>query len=965
MAVSLLCWPAVWSAPSVLDSAVRFAPGEGSTRFIAQGSRYRLALDPRGAQLEIRGEKGGSTRIDTRFVGAHLAQLEATDPLAAHANFIRGSDPARWRNRVPLFSRVRYKALYPGIDLVFYGTGPRLEYDFVVAPGADPSRIRMRFRGVDRLRLANGDLILDTSAGEIRWKRPEFYQQDGNEKIAVEGGFLLRGREVAFHIGAYEKHRRLIIDPALSYSSYLGGSGSDGVRAIGIDGAGNIYIAGGTSSPNLRTSGSSYQFRYGGASQNNLGDAFVAKITAAGSLAYLTYLGGSDDDSALAIAVDSGGNAYVTGMTISSNFPVTQGAYQKSFKGRGGNDYGRGGDAFAAKFNPSGGLVYSTYLGGSRDDGASAIAIDGSGNAYIAGATLSTDFPTTPGAYQTSLKGFGGQPDIFVGGPDNVIRTGDVFVAKLNSSGSALVFSTLLGGSKDEAPSSIALDGAGNVYVGGGTLSSDFPTTANAYQRTFKGATAKSTQSFFLLGDGFISKLDPSGSSLLYSTLLGGSSGDAVMSIALDSAGGLYAAGMTSSDDFPASANAYQRSYRGPALAQMQTFIDGDGFVAKFDSSGRLAYSTYLGGESDDSVWAVAPDPSGNAIVAGGTNSRTFPVTSDALQKTFGGGGGHFYMQTGDAFIAKLDTAGATLLYSCYLGGSRDDGAGGMVLDSQGNAYLAGFSISNDFPVTAGAAQPSPGGSGNDDAMVAKISGLFSPPALTLNGISNAASYNASAVSPGEIVFVSAPASGPQNIVTAQVDTATNSLKTSLAGVQLLFDGVPAPLVYVARDQLSGIVPYRVASQQTSKVQMQANGVVSNAITVNVAPAVPGIFSADSTGKGPGAILNQDGSYNSPSNPAAPNDIIVFFGTGEGQTVPPGQDGLLATTVFPKPQLPVTVSIGGLPAEVVYAGAAPLYTAGLLQINARVPAGVASGSQPVVLHIGTADSQAGLTISIK
>src|SRR5579884_562013 len=680
---------------------------------------------------------------------------------------------------------------------------------------------------------------------------------------------------------------------------------------------------------------------------------------------HLTYLGGSDDDSALAIAVDSGGNAYVTGMTISSNFPVTQGAYQKSFKGRGGNDYGRGGDAFAAKFNPSGGLVYSTYLGGSRDDGASAIAIDGSGNAYIAGATLSTDFPTTPGAYQTSLKGFGGQPDIFVGGPDNVIRTGDVFVAKLNSSGSALVFSTLLGGSKDEAPSSIALDGAGNVYVGGGTLSSDFPTTANAYQRTFKGATAKSTQSFFLLGDGFISKLDPSGSSLLYSTLLGGSSGDAVMSIALDSAGGLYAAGMTSSDDFPASANAYQRSYRGPALAQMQTFIDGDGFVAKFDSSGRLAYSTYLGGESDDSVWAVAPDPSGNAIVAGGTNSRTFPVTSDALQKTFGGGGGHFYMQTGDAFIAKLDTAGATLLYSSYLGGSRDDGAGGMVLDSQGNAYLAGFSISNDFPVTAGAAQPSPGGSGNDDAMVAKISGLFSPPALTLNGISNAASYNASAVSPGEIVFVSAPASGPQNIVTAQVDTATNSLKTSLAGVQLLFDGVPAPLVYVARDQLSGIVPYRVASQQTSKVQMQANGVVSNAITVNVAPAVPGIFSADSTGKGPGAILNQDGSYNSPSNPAAPNDIIVFFGTGEGQTVPPGQDGLLATTVFPKPQLPVTVSIGGLPAEVVYAGAAPLYTAGLLQINARVPAGVASGSQPVVLHIGTADSQAGLTISIK
>ena len=488
-----------------------------------------------------------STVLRMSFVGANpKTRMEGQEGLPGKANYFLGNDPKKWRTHVPTYAKVHYQDLYPGIDLIYYGNQRQLEHDFVVRPGADPGSIALSFQGADKVEVdAQGDLVLHTAAGAIRQRKPVIYQEVAGLRRDIAGGYLLREkRTVGFKVDKYDPSRPLIIDPVLIYSTYLGGSSSDVAGGIAVDAAGNAYVTGGILSTDFPTTAGAFQTTLGG----DL-DAFVTKLNPTGSaLVYSTFLGGSAFDEGLGIAVGAAGNAYVTGDTRSTNFPITAGAFQTTLGGSAG--------AFVTKLNPAGSaLVYSTYLGGSNNDDGKGIAVDLTGNAYVTGDTDSSNFPTTAGAFQTTLGGDGG----------------DAFVTKLNPAGSALIYSTYLGGSGLDRGLGVAVDASGNAYVTGDTRSTNFPTTAGAFQTTLDG-----------FADAFVTKLNPTGSALIYSTYLGGISFDEGLGIAVDSSGNAYVTGDTTSADFPTTTGAFQAS-AGGAL---------DVFVAKFAEIGPSATLT-------------------------------------------------------------------------------------------------------------------------------------------------------------------------------------------------------------------------------------------------------------------------------------------------------------------------------------------------------------------------------------
>jgi hypothetical protein len=673
-----------------------FEPNRGQTaqsvKFLARGSGYTLFLTNQEAVLSLAGGKakpagrpGNSkagarsagalsqsrTALRMKLVGANPdASVEGTDELPGKSNYFIGSDRANWHTNVPNYSKVRYHNVYPGVDLVYYGNQGRLEYDFVVAPGADSGQIALSFKGAKRLRIdpVTGDLLLKATAGEVRFHKPVVYQPasgsavDQNSpaaaKMPVQGSFRTAGHgRMTFEIAAYDHTRPLVIDPRLSYSTYLGGNSNDSGNGIAVDASGNAYVVGLTPSTDFPTQNPLQPSNHGN------GDAFVTKLNAAGSaLVYSTYLGGSSEDWGLGIAVDSSGNAYVTGYTFSTDFP-TQNPLQAFNHGLA--------DAFVAKLNAAGSaLVYSTYLGGRNFDQSHRIAVDASGNAYVTGSTDSTDFPT-----QNPLQ------------PSNH-GNGDAFVTKLNAAGSAFVYSTYLGGSDQDYGYGIAVDASGNAYMTGSTNSTDFP-TRNPYQASkHLGVVA------------FITKLNAPGSALVYSTYLGGSSGDSGKGIAVDASGNAYVTGSTNSTDFP-TRNPLQTSNHGL----------GDAFVTKLNATGSaLVYSTYLGGSSSDLAVGITVDASGNAYVTGYTYSTDFP-TRNPLQASNHG--------PPDSFVTKLNAPGSALVYSTYLGGVSTDTGLGITVDASRSAYVTGGTVSNDFP-TQNPYQSS--NRGGQDAFVAKIS---------------------------------------------------------------------------------------------------------------------------------------------------------------------------------------------------------------------------------------------------
>ena len=670
------------------NSDVKFlSRGAGHTLFLAPTEAVLVLVKPEhpsSRDLTARLEKPGTATqavLRMTFVGANPdARVTGHQELPGKANYFLGKDPATWRTDVPTYAKVHYRDVYPGIDLVYYGNQRQLEYDFVVAPGADPERIALGFQGADRLDVdAQGDLVVHTTAGTIRQRKPLIYQEIDGARKEIPGGYVLTDmHRVSFRVAAYDATRPLVIDPVLSYSTYLGGSGHEEGFGIAVDAGGNVYVTGITFSSDFPTTAGALDTAFSGSS-----DAFVTKLNPTGSaLVYSTYLGGSGSEEGTGIVVDADGNAYVTGTTLSTNFPTTAGAFDTIFGGLT--------DVFVTKLNPTGsGLVYSTYLGGSRSDRGRGIALDAAGNTFITGDTSSTNFPTTVAAVDTTLGGIS-----------------DAFVTKLDPIGSALLYSTYLGGSGFDEGKAIAVDVAGNTYVTGDTSSSDFPTTAGAFDMTFNGGSA----------DAFVAKLNPTGSTpLIYSAYLGGSDNDRVFGIAVDASGHAYVTGGTFSTDFPTTTGAFQT-----------TSNSLDVFVAKVAPTGSaLVYSTYLGGSSDDVGFGIALDalPSPNVYVTGRTQSTDFPTRAGAFDTTLGG--------SEDAFVVKFDSAGAALVYSTYLGGSAHDLGRAIALDGTGHAFLTGRTQSTDFPTTADAVQPTFGGS--VDAFVAKIAGIGAPATLVLS----------------------------------------------------------------------------------------------------------------------------------------------------------------------------------------------------------------------------------------
>jgi Bacterial Ig-like domain (group 3)/Beta-propeller repeat len=652
-----------------------FEANQGQTdaqvNFLSRGSGYGLYLTPTAAVLALNQGSGVGIQASTADVlrmqlisGNPAVRAVGLDAQAGTSNYLIGSDPSQWLANITNFGRVEYQNVYRGVDLIYYGSQRQLEYDFVVAPGADTSSIQLAFQGAESMTLdAQGDLVLHAAGGDVVEHAPVLYQDAGGIRQAVSGHFALGADgQVGFAVGAYDTTKPLVIDPTLSYSTYLGGGGVDAGIGIAVDAAGNAYVTGITTSADFPIENPLQPANAGGNS-----DVFVAKLNAAGSaLVYSTYLGGVSDDVGRAIAVDAAGNAYVTGFTESTDFP-TENPLQPA-------NGGGIADAFVAKLNAAGSaLVYSTYLGGGAEDTGEAIAVDAAGDAYVTGFTFSTDFPT-----ESPLQPADGSEL-------------DAFVAKLNPTGSALVYSTYLGGNGDDLSYGVALDAAGDAYVAGVTESTDFP-TENPLQPANGGGNQ----------DAFVAKLNPTGSALVYSTYLGGNGFDEGQAIAVDAAGDAYVTGFTESTDFPTE-NPLQPANGGGG---------NDTFVVKLNPTGSaLVYSTYLGGNGVDKGQGIAVDAAGNADVTGITASTDFP-TETPLQSAFGGG-------PSDAFVVRLNTAGSALVYSTYLGGNGDDGGQGIAVDSAGNVYVTGSAISTDFP-TEHASQPANGG-GYDDGFIAKI----------------------------------------------------------------------------------------------------------------------------------------------------------------------------------------------------------------------------------------------------
>jgi hypothetical protein len=722
---------------------LRFEANQGQTdqqvKFLARGHGYSLFLTGSEAVLELRKpstataasigrdlqlkelllspevpDRGRGTSnlrrqsprpstVHMNLVGANAkARVVGLGELSGKVNYFVGSDPEKWRSNVSTYSRVRYKDAYPGVDLVYHGNQGQLEYDFVVAPGADPRVITLELktqhseaegqRGQTETGAridTDGSLVLPTEGGEVRFHKPRVYQltSDSETQTAkryVDSHYVLKDEDkVGFEVAAYDAGKALIIDPVLSYSSYLGGSMEDFGNAITVDSDGNIYVTGGTTSANFPTTAVAYQTIYGGdvggGYQSVNGDAFVTKLNPSGSaLVYSTYLGGMGGDTAYGIVVDAAKNVYLTGGTNSLDFPVTAGVYQPSSGGLT--------DVFVTKLDPTGSsLLYSTHIGvsgeGIRGFG---IAVDNTGSVYITG-NAGPGFPTTAGAFQTASNAFT-----------------SAYVLKLNPAASAADYSTFLSGlgvNDVDYGESIAVDNNGNAYVTGYASSTAFPTTAGGYQ-TVLGAGV----------DAFVTELNPTGSALLYSTFLGGSANDEGRGIAVDSSGMAYVAGVTASSNFPTTSGAFQVAFGGG---------NADAFIAKLDptksGAASLIYSTYLGGSGDENAEGfpraiLAVDNAGNAHVTGTTTSTDFP-TVNPIQASPGGGS--------HAYVAKLNVAGSGLIYSTYLGGNGADFGHAIYVDSGGNAFVTGETGSTNFPTTSNAYQAALGGGA--DAFVAKI----------------------------------------------------------------------------------------------------------------------------------------------------------------------------------------------------------------------------------------------------
>jgi hypothetical protein len=586
---------------------------DAQVKFLTRGQGYALFLTPAEAVLNLTKPQAqtkdspslpsappevAESVLRMELVGANTApQILGTEALPGKVNYLIGNDPSQWLSGIPTYAKVVYEDVYPGVNLVYYGTQGRLEYDFVLAPGVNPDQVKLAFHGADNIEISpEGDLVLHSSKDEVRMRKPVIYQEFDGTKKPVEGSYLIMDEQtVGFQVASYDTAQPLIIDPVLEYSTFLGGGDNDTGFGIAVDHQGQAYVTG-LASGGFPTVNALQPINMGPG--HDFGDAFVAKFTADGSaLIYSTYLGGSSPDQGRGIAVDQHGHAYVTGITESFDFPTKnalQPIHGNDPDGSPNNDADLNldliaSDAFVAQLTTDGtALRFATFLGGDQRDYGARIAVDRRGQAYVTGGTGSTDFPTR-NALQPALAG-----------------SSDAFIAQFTSNGRALRYATYLGGSESDTGAGIAVDGRGQAYVTGGTGSTDFP-TRNALQPALAGSS-----------DAFVAQFTSNGRALRYATYLGGSESDRSTDIAVDRRGQAYVTGETGSTDFP-TRNALQ-----PALAG-----SFDAFVTKLTTDGSsLHYSTYLGGSEHDVGLSIAVDGFGQAYVTGDTHSVNFPTVN-------------------------------------------------------------------------------------------------------------------------------------------------------------------------------------------------------------------------------------------------------------------------------------------------------------------------------------------------
>lgn len=833
--------PLIWLALSTLAFEPNRGQADPQVRYLARGPGYSLLLTSREAVLA---RPGAPLRL--RFAGSNPAPRTAPlDPLSAYTQYYLGAFHAR----VPRYGRVRYEQIYPGVDVVYYSRQGELEYDLALSAGADPAQIRLEWEGARRLRLsAEGDLLMETPAGVVRQHRPAIYQ----EGRRIPGDYTLLGkRQVGFHLGAYDHSRPLVIDPILRFASYLGGAEDDSAAGVALDPAGNVYIVGTTTSTNfplfppnqprprggkeifvtkLNAAGSGIAFStyLGGAGDDvaagaavdpsgslyligttssanfpNAGsglrgpsDALVARLDPTGGLVSAAYLGGTGADTGAAIAIDSAGAAYVTGTTNSSDFPTSSGALRTFSSG--------GGDAFVAKLGGSSGtLSYSTYLGGIDSDQAFGIAVDSTGSAYVIGGTNSPNFPTV-GAHQSacaaSLTPF-------------TSPCADAFVARLNPTGTALLFSTFLGGRSNDVGRTVAVDAAGNAYVAGVTNSIDFP-LVGPIQGNFQAGAQ----------DLFVSKFSPTGA-LTYSTYLGGSGDDFPGGIAVDAAGSAWLAGFTSSANFP-TFNPLRAACVSPCA---------DIFLSQLNPSGSaLVFSTFLGGSGTDRANAIALDTLGAAYVVGETASSNFPTTAGAFQVNPGG--------RNDAFLLRIGELNPLPSLTSLNPISIAAGNFGFTLTVTGSSFIPGAIIrwnGDDRPTTfLSPTQLRAEISGGDIQTpgVAQITVVNPPPG---GGVSNSLEFfigSATAPAIAQISPTSAAIGDPG--VTLGL-TGSNFLPSSV----VRWNGADRPTTFINGSRLSAAIP---ASDLTTSGPVQVlvfnpppAGGASNTVVFNIVNPVP------------------------------------------------------------------------------------------------------------------------------
>jgi hypothetical protein len=674
------------------------APG---VSFVAHGRGFSASLRGDGVSLGFtsRGARPagsvGSETLHLRFAGARKGlRVEGSELLPGKVNYFVGSNPARWKSNLPTFRRVEIPGVYPGIDVVFYGNQRDLEYDFLVAPGADASRIELAFSGARDLSVgAEGELVIDLANGRMVQRPPLVFERRGGERRPVECHYRLLGEgRVGLRLGRYDAASELLIDPVLGYSTYFGGSSGDESGAVAVDATGAAYFTGSTHSAGFPVSAAAWSTTLGGK-----GDVFVTKLDPTGtSPVYSTYLGGSGSERATAIAVDAGGNAYVTGGTLSNDFP-TQAAFDGTYGGAGFFDLG---DAFLTKLGPTGAtLAYSTYLGGSKDEVANAIALEASGSVVVVGQTASSDFPTK-NALQPAIA----TPAALDG------LAWDAFVLRMSPAGSALASSTFFGGTGDDLAHAVAAGAGGSLYVGGRSFSADFPATS-----PFGKGSA----------EGFVTKLSAAGA-IAYSIPIGGSQDDAVLALALDAKGSVYAVGETRSEDFPVKAGAFQKHFGGSPGACANPTGCPDAFLTKVAPDGAsFELSTFLGGLQADRATSIALSSDGFIHVAGETDSVDLPI-ANGVQNLYGGGAkaGFGVDISADGFVARFAPNGQRASLS-YLGGAARDAIAGIAADPDGNVVVVGTTESKDFP-TASPYQDSLSGS-DEDAFVAKIAYSTTP----------------------------------------------------------------------------------------------------------------------------------------------------------------------------------------------------------------------------------------------